>query len=154
MTQPPKKRVRRTKAQIEADRKAEEKRREELAQERAARIPQPRTPKWKKTFHFVEDGFTIFGKVWLRGEEVTIEEGTEYFEKAFTPDGKFKMGMTPNEQIERYGVVYYKEGPWDGLPYDLSVYERGQLDQDGGFIEPTPAEIAALQQANKRRHLV
>lgn len=143
-------RVRRTKAQIEADNAAEAKRREELAAERAAAIPTPRRPKFKKTFHFLEDGQTYFGQQWYRGQEVTIVEGSKEFSLAFDREGRFILDLTPEEQIAKWGKVMYAEGPWPYKGYDTSMVQK---NQDGRDIELTPAEVMALEKANKARKL-
>lgn len=150
-TTKPQKRVRRTQAQIAADNAAEEERRQRLAEERAAKIPAPVVPKWSKTIHFVEDGFTAFQKVWYRGEEITIEEGDQYFDRAFDSKGNFIFGLDENEQIERYGHVMYRPGPWPGLGYDLRVYEAAEIAADKTPMKPNKAEIEALERANRRR---
>lgn len=147
------KRVRRTKAQIEADKAAEQARREELAAARAAAIPAPVAPKFRKVFHLVNDGLTFAGKVWYRGEEIVVEEGTTEFELAFDRKGNFILGKSEVEQIETYGEVKYREGPWPYGGYDLNIYEPGQIDAEGHKIVASKSEIAALEKANKKRHL-
>lgn len=146
------KRVRRTKAQIEADEAAEAKRREELAAARAAAIPAPITPRFRKVFHVVNDGFTVFGKVRYRGEEFVVEEGTPEFALSYDRYGNFIFARSEEDQIEAYGEVKYREGPWPGLPYDTThVYETGQIGEDGNKIAASKTEIAALEKANKQR---
>lgn len=149
------KRVRRTNAQIEADRVAEQRRREELAAERASSIPMPMSPKFRKVYHVVcEGGLTFAGKVWYRGEEIVIEEGTQEFALAFDRKNRFIFDKSENEQIEAYGEVRYREGPWPYGGYDLNVYEPGQVGEEGGKpIVATPAEIAILEKINKKRNL-
>jgi hypothetical protein len=149
-------RVRRTQAQIAADKAAAEARMRALADERAASLTLKEEPKFSKTVHFVEDGLTCLEKTWYRGEEVTITEGDELWDLAVDRVGNFIFGKTEAEQIAAYGVVYYREGPWPGLPYDTEhIYEPGQLSDDRSIIpaQGTAAEQAALEKANRQRKL-
>jgi hypothetical protein len=104
------KRVRRTKAQIEADTRAELVARELLAQEKAAQIPAPKVPKFKRTIYFVADGITALGEVWESGDVVTVVEGGQYYDSAFRDDGSFVLDLSPEQQLARWGhVKYYQE---------------------------------------------
>lgn len=160
----PAKRVRRTKAQIESDEIAELRRKLELAEARAnvaqietqearAALPQPAAGKKKLTYHFVEDGFTAFGKTWYRGEEITLVEGSEDWGAAFDRFGVFIFEKGDYEQMEAYnGTVFYRQGPWPGLPFDpKNIYEPGQIDEHGNPVTVSADEIAAIEKVNTQR---
>lgn len=160
MTEPTKKpRVRRTKAQIEADRLAAQKpkrvrrTRAQIEADNAKAAAQPPVKpkeKFDKTFHFLTDGVTAFGKVWYRGEEVRIVEGSREYGLAFNKLGDFIFNLTPMEQYVQWGEIRYAEGPWPYGGYET----EGLVDEETGKpIELTESEKAALAKANKARHL-
>lgn len=147
-------RVRRTQAQIAADKLAEAKRIEELAAERAAKIPAPKVEPWSRTVHFLVDGYTACGNVWYYGQELTIREGTAEFELAFDSLGNFIFDKSIEEQLAQWGEVRYAPGPWKGKPYELGVQELDiPLDNQNKTrtIVPDDKELAALKEANKNR---
>jgi hypothetical protein len=160
----PAKRVRRTNAQIESDEIAELRRKLKIAELRAAaaqaeteevktQLPIKASGKQKKIFHFVEDGFTFLGKTWYRGEEVVLVEGSEDWEKCLDRYGNFALNKGDYEQMEAYnGTVFYREGPWPGLPFDpKNIYEANQIDDHGNAVVPSPEEIAIIEKINKQR---
>ena len=63
--------------------------------------------------HFVRDGFTDLGNIWYKGQEVEVEPGTENYRSA-----KKWADYTEDEQIEYYGAVYFRKGPWKGKNYE------------------------------------
>lgn len=80
------------------------------------------------TVHFVDDGLTLLGKVWFRGEELTINPGTENWDAAHSI-----LTMDEYAQEERWGRRFFREGPWRGKRLDeiewdeLTDDEREQL---------------------------
>lgn len=80
------------------------------------------------TVHFVEDGLTLLGKVWLRGEELTINPGTPQWEEVHSV-----LSLDEYEQEARWNRRYFREGPWRGKRWDeiddelLTDAEREQL---------------------------
>lgn len=80
------------------------------------------------TVHFVEDGLTLLGKVWYRGEELTINPGTNQWEEAHAV-----VSLDEYKQEERWGRRFFREGPWRGKRLDeiddelLDPQERAQL---------------------------
>jgi hypothetical protein len=61
--------------------------------------------------HFVKDGFCEFGTVWYKGQELELEPGTAQYNAA-------KTSLTPDQQEEFYGDVYFRQGEWKGKNYD------------------------------------
>lgn len=80
------------------------------------------------TVHFVDDGLTLLGKVWYRGEELTINPGTEQWEEAYAV-----LSLDEYGQEERWGRRFFREGLWRGKRLDeiddelLDPQERAQL---------------------------
>lgn len=69
--------------------------------------------------NFVEDGFTKLGRVWFRGEHLTLNPGTPQWEDAMdAPTGKVFALLTEEEQIARWGKRYWRPGIWKGLRLD------------------------------------
>lgn len=102
------KRVRRTKAQIAADELAEAKRREELADKRAAHLKAPRAAKFDKTVTFKVDNFWAFGYYWPEGHKIRITEDAPEYELSFDKYNNFIYGLTAEEQIAEWGFVKYE----------------------------------------------
>lgn len=61
-----------------------------------------------RRIHFIEDGVTIGGRVFYRGEEFVVAMDAEW------------ATLSGREQILRYGKRMYREGHWDGDGFDLS----------------------------------
>jgi hypothetical protein len=88
----------------------------------------------------LEDGFTAFGKVWYRGEELTLVPGTEKWDKAPRRFGKVFVEMDEFEQEEVWGRRLFRPGPW-----------RGKRLTEIEDPEMTEAERAALARAEQKR---
>lgn len=72
-----------------------------------------------ETIHMLEDGLTAFGVVWMRGQEITLTVGSERWNQA-----RSWWNMPEFEQVERYGQIKFRKGPWPGKRY---------ADAAGGF---------------------
>lgn len=66
------------------------------------------------TLHFVEDGFTVLGKVWYRGEELSVVPGTPQWEQSPIYRGKIFAELDEFEQEEIWGRRFFRQGPWRG----------------------------------------
>lgn len=82
-----------------------------------------------QTIAILDDGWTYSTRVYHRGQHLT-DVDIDLPENAH-----FKL--TPDEQIERYGRVFYRIGVWEGALYDT------------GDPHLTPEEKARLEEANK-----
>lgn len=58
------------------------------------------------TIHFVDDGFTFGGNVWLRGQEMTIGPAHPRWQDAVR-----WILLSTDEQIARYGKPFFTHGP-------------------------------------------
>jgi hypothetical protein len=140
-----------TEAQI-ADGATEQPERPKQPRKRAAR--KPRTPRTAAVptdgkihvhhVHFLEDGVTALDKVFVRGEEVEVREGTPWWEMLHDKEGNCLFAMTPTDQARKFGKQLWGEGPWPFDPYDL----QAKLD-DGKTL--TPEEQAILKKENEKR---
>lgn len=89
------------------------------------------------TVHFLEDGLTLLGKVWYRGEELTINPGTENWAAAASI-----LELDEFAQEERWGKRFFRPGVWRGKRLD-------EIDDP----ELTEDEKAALKKAAHERDL-
>jgi hypothetical protein len=74
------------------------------------------------TINFVVDGFTALGKVWYRGEEITLAPGTEQWNLAQLNDGTGRTWAHLDEdaQIDKYGERKFRPGLWKGRALDIN----------------------------------
>jgi hypothetical protein len=73
-------------------------------------IAQQQDPSAQKIrVHFVEDGFSWAGKVWLRGDELELGPQHPRWEDALR-----WIRLSKQEQFQRYGRVFFDYGPFPG----------------------------------------
>ena len=72
------------------------------------------------TVNFVEDGLTAFQRVWYRGQELSIEKGTPEWEQTLDEDGNSWLELDENDQLDKWGVRFFREGKWAGRGFDLN----------------------------------
>lgn len=68
--------------------------------------------------HFLEDGFTAFGTVWYRGQEVEVLEGSDDWARTLDGEGNSWMVFSEDEQIDKYGKIMFRPGPWRGKDWN------------------------------------
>lgn len=91
--------------------------------------------------HFLTDGFTAGGELWYQGQEFRVRLGSPEHEAQKDRNGNCWFEMTELDQLERYGVVHFKPGPWPGLPWDdMKKYMEG--------VDPN--DLEAVARAEKR----
>lgn len=95
----PKKRVRRTKAQIARD--------NEKARLAAEEAEAAKKAKYK-VVTFLENDFNAFGRQWSRGQEAHVRPGSYFHQLAYDKNGNFILDKTPEEQKKAWGRVRYE----------------------------------------------
>lgn len=75
------------------------------------------------TVHFVDDGLTLLGKIWYRGEELTIAPGTDQWELAHSV-----LSLDEFQQEDRWGRRMFRPGPWRGK--SLTEIDDDSLTED------------------------
>lgn len=99
--------------------------------------------------HFVEDGFTGFGVIWYRGQELEVAVGSPRWHEGWETGVKW-LQWQDAEQMARCGKVYFRRGPWPG--------QRSYADGAGGFEklaalggagQVTGPSVESLLQADK-----
>lgn len=102
-----------------------------------------------------EGGFTALGHVWFRGQEIEFKRGGGAYADTCDRLGRSWLDLDENAQIDKYGEVMFRPGPWQGKTY---VDAKGATlthplrDSDGKSIRPpTEDELAAAAAAERRR---
>jgi hypothetical protein len=104
--------------------------------------------------HILEDGTTMLGKVWYRGDELEFEPGSRAYKDTFNRYGQSWLDLRLDEfkQAERWGKILFRNGPWPGKSYADGTFETLRSESGEGMI-PTPsqAEIDAAEKLRKKR---
>jgi hypothetical protein len=104
--------------------------------------------------HFLEDGLTLLGKVWYRGEELEFEVGSQAYKDTFNRRGETWLDLRNDEfgQVDRWGKIMFRSGRWPGKTYADGTFEALRLEKgDGSVKPPTATELAAAEKARQRR---
>jgi hypothetical protein len=100
--------------------------------------------------HFTEDGITAYGTVWYKGQELEVEVGGPGWEYA-----SLWILMDDRAQMERWGKVKFRPGPWPGqrsYTAGLGRYESlGVIGGEGSITGPGPQELQQADMAEQRR---
>lgn len=94
--------------------------------------------------HFVQDGFTISGAVYYRGQELEFDVPSLAYEQQKDRNGDSWLDFVddPAEQIKRYGKHYFSRGAW---PY------RKWGDDSHATDEATRQDIKKASEKEKAR---
>lgn len=68
--------------------------------------------------HFIEDGFTTQGRIWYRGQEVEFALDGAAYEQTKNRYGQSWLDLSEDDQLDMYGKIYFRRGPWRGKTYD------------------------------------
>lgn len=100
----------------------------------------------KILIHIVEDGITIQGEVWYRGQEIEFTVGSKAHQQTLNKYGKSWLDMADDEeaQYNRWGKLYFKAGPWRGRR--LSQIKMSDLPPDA-----TEADLERIRRAENKR---
>jgi hypothetical protein len=115
---------------------------------------QPPTSADTVLIHFIEDGLTYAGKVWMRGEELELDKDPN---NPRWREAQVWINMDRWQQIEAYGAVKFAPGPWPGKRYSDGAGQfqrlRGLGANDADVMGPSPEvlEQADRQAAARRR---
>jgi hypothetical protein len=104
--------------------------------------------------HILEDGLTVLGRVMYRGDELEFKPGSQAYKDTFDRNGRTWLTLRHDEfaQVDRWGKVMFRNGPWPGKKYTDGTFETLRSDRDGTFVKPpSEAEIAAAEKARARR---
>lgn len=135
--------------------------RDQLAREKGRKDPEPEVEQIASPgdqgniiIHFLEDGLTALGKVWYRGDEVEFEPGSQAYQDTRDRLGRSWLDLRHDEfaQVERYGKVMFRNGPWPGKSYADGSFEVLRAEKsDARLAPPTEEELARAEKARKLR---
>jgi hypothetical protein len=104
--------------------------------------------------HILEDGTTMLGKVWYRGDELEFEPGGRAYKDTFNRFGQSWLELRNDEfkQAERWGKILFRNGPWPGKGYQDGTFETLRTESGEGTIPgPSQAELEAAEKLRKKR---
>lgn len=98
--------------------------------------------------HFVAEGFSAFGHVWSRGQEVEIVKPSPEYDRTCDADGKSWLFMTQQEQLERWGEIKFGRG---SSPMPNSVINYKVMPSDGNDSYGRPKYTGYMSQVERER---
>lgn len=106
--------------------------------------------------HILEDGFTALGQVWYRGQELEFTPGSPAHRDTFDRNGNTWLDLRDKDfaQVERWGNVMFRSGPWPGKSLREGKVQFDQLKSltgDGLVPVPGEKELAEAEAAEARR---
>lgn len=100
------------------------------------------------TIHFLEDGFTAFGQVFYRGQELSIEKGSPQYKETLDKKGNSWLDLDVDEQFKRYEKQMFAPGPWRGRTLEDAIKEMEAL-----ATETDPEERARIEKRIARQSM-
>lgn len=83
-------------------------------------VPEPEEdPTAPRIVHILVDGFTALGKVWYRGQEITVVPDSDEWKSTVDTEGNTWLNLTAQEQNLRYGKQVFARGHWPYGGFDL-----------------------------------
>lgn len=104
--------------------------------------------------HFLEDGLTVNGVVKYRGDEQEFPLNGGAYRDTFDRNGRTWLDLRGDDfaQVERWGKVMFRAGPWPGKSYADGRWETLRNERGDGFLSPpSPEEIEAAEKARRNR---
>lgn len=109
--------------------------------------------------HIVGEGFTALGQQWYIGQELEFKPDGRAYKDTFDRRGKSWLSLANNEmaQVEKYGKVLFRSGPWPGKDYTAAAGTELQFPlrglSSGKVYPPTQDELhsAARQETARGR---
>lgn len=117
----------------------------ELAADPTMAVEAPEDPSAPRILHILVDGFTAFGKVWYRGQEITVVPESDEWKSTVDAEGNTWLNLSVQEQEIRYGRQVFGRGHW---PY-------GGFNLDDPTLTDEEREVLArAEQKRKQRAAV
>jgi len=133
---------------------------DQLAKALGSKDPQLKYEKAKSgekiLIHFLHDGFTAFGTVWFRGQEIELEMGGDAYRQTQNRQGVSWLSFRDDAamQYKLYGREMFRSGPWPGeQSYTASegLWEQ-RLDENGYPVSgPSRTELADADARERAR---
>lgn len=101
----------------------------------------------KILFHVIEDGFTAFGTVWYRGQEIELTVGDHNWVSTLDKSGSswLKVIFDEKAQLTKWNRVRVRPGVWVGLDYSANINEKNEK------IGSTEADMVASREQRRGR---
>lgn len=128
----------------------------QLALERGTKDPEPELDSAPTgaagniLIHFVADGHTALGKVWVRGQEIEFARDSQAYHDTCDRNGRSWVDLrdNPAAQEARWREVKFRSGPWPGL--SLTAVADQRFDTDAGG--PSLDQLREAEQVEARRN--
>lgn len=107
--------------------------------------------------HIVGEGFTVLGQNWYVGQELEFDPKGRAYKDTFDRRGRTWLSLAENEmaQVEKYGKVMFRSGPWPGKSYADnagSPLQHPLRGMNGGTVmPPTQDELHAIARQESAR---
>jgi len=108
--------------------------------------------------HIVGEGFTALGQQWYVGQELEFDPKGRAYKDTFDRRGQTWLRLATNEmaQVEKYGKVLFRAGPWPGKDYAAAAGSELQfplksMSADGKVYPPTQDELHAAARRESAR---
>lgn len=104
--------------------------------------------------HFLEDGFTALGQVWMRGQELEFTPGSAAYRDTIDRDGKSWLDYRHHEfdQVDKWGKIMFRKGPWPGKSFKDAKFEPlKSLSGEGSVPAPTEEELTTAEKRERSR---
>lgn len=107
--------------------------------------------------HILQNGFTANGQVWYRGQELEFNQNSRSYQDTKDRNGRTWLALRDDDfaQIERYGDVMFRSGPWPGkslLDVDKVEFEpMRRVDNDAPVGRPSIEELTRADEEERRR---
>lgn len=133
---------------------------DQLARERGAKDPEGELVAADKDgenilIHFLEDGFTALGQVWLRGQELEFTVGSPAYKDTLDRTGRSWLDGRKNEfdQVDKFGKIMFRSGPWPGKSYRDATFEAlKSLSGNGSVSQPSEDDLTSAEKAERSRN--
>lgn len=109
-----------------------------------ARLVKASGPGVKKIIHFEQDGFTGFGTLWYRGQELEYTEGGEVYKRTQDSVGDSWLDLAGDRpgQIRKWGKVYFEVGPFVSAPGEKFDDDISKEDARRGRAVPIIKQLS------------
>ncbi len=91
--------------------------------------------------HFVEDGFSVLEQLWYRGQELEIILGSTHWNATLDREGNSWMLLTEEDQIRKYGKVFFRPGAWPHADFEDSRAAERERKRARRPSHPSPGSL-------------
>jgi hypothetical protein len=111
----------------------------------------------KFVIHIVNDGLTMLGKIWRRGQELEFDTDSKAYKDTCDVNGYsvLELRRNPRAQEKLYGKVMFREGPWTGKTFADMKYEAlkklANQSNDGDDVGVSLQQLTELEELDAKR---